>query len=260
DDDEWNRETNPWVWSEQLGKYVESPEAEDSVLLSFEAGCEWNPSLLGGYVYDFDGWHWLAGRSDPLGQAVDLYGSVQDSERKHLSYVEYESRVASNSWNLKFVENNDVDLHADWDQLDRVYMLQPDVRQVYYRAVPDGRTPPPFYRQSTAPEGTPYPRDASKHVPQFSPVRLNDGAGEVSAKGQWKDGYWTVEFRRARVTPAGTLNDTVFQRLTQFSVHVFDRTEAVDQSSESGRLFLRFLPEGDALADQQKDLDSLAER
>ncbi|MBD3647633.1 MAG: hypothetical protein HUJ31_09320, partial [Pseudomonadales bacterium] len=44
-DDDENREHHPWVWSEQLGKYVERPEAEDYVLLSFEAGCEWNPSL-----------------------------------------------------------------------------------------------------------------------------------------------------------------------------------------------------------------------
>ena len=79
-------------------------------------------------------------------------------------------------------------------------------------------------------------------VPQFSPIRLQDGAGEVSAKGNWEDGYWTVEFRRVRETPQRHFNDVVFQRITQFSVHVFDQTEQIDESSESGRLFLKFLP------------------
>ena len=79
-------------------------------------------------------------------------------------------------------------------------------------------------------------------MPQFSPVKLHSGAGEVSAKGTWEDGYWTVEFRRSLVTPARHFNDTIFQRITQFSVHVFDQTDRVDHSSESGRLFLQFTP------------------
>jgi hypothetical protein len=33
----------------------------------------------------------------------------------------------------------------------------------------------------------------------------------------------------------------VFSRLTQFSVHIFDHVERIDQSSESGRLYLQFM-------------------
>ena len=83
--------------------------------------------------------------------------------------------------------------------------------------------------------------------PQYVPVRLEGEAGEVTAKGHWQDGYWTVEFQRVLVTPAMTKNDAVFTRLTQFSVHVFDSVERVAESSESGRLFLRFLAPEPAL-------------
>ena len=73
-----NREHHPWTWNADLNSYVAGQQVEDSILLSFEAGCEWAPSLLQGYVYDFDGWHWLAARSDPAGQAWDIAGTVQE--------------------------------------------------------------------------------------------------------------------------------------------------------------------------------------
>jgi hypothetical protein len=77
--------------------------------------------------------------------------------------------------------------------------------------------------------------------PQYSPLKLEGQAGEVAAKGEWDNGYWTVEFKRVLVTPMKTINDVVFNRLTQFSVYVFDSTEGPDNDSESGRLFLQFI-------------------
>ena len=248
-DDDEDRQHHPWVWDAEQKKYVAGPQVEDSVLLSFEAGCDWNPSLLTGYVYDFDGWHWLAARSDPLGQAVDLIGTVQDQNMSDPNFIQYPSRTLKDTWNLKFTENSHVDLHANWDELDRVYMLQPINRTVYVKTTPDGdrHTPSSFFKQVAAPDAIPYPRDISKTIPQFSPVQLKGGAGEVRARGTWKNGFWTVEFSRNRITPARTVNDTIFQRLTQFSIHVFDRVENIDEVSESGRLFLQFLPEGQKL-------------
>ena len=55
-----------------------------------------------------------------------------------------------------------------------------------------------------------------------------------------EDGYWVVEFRRLRYTPAEHVYDTIFNRLVQFSVQIFDRAEHLDESSESGRLFFQF--------------------
>lgn len=246
-DDTEDRQHHPWVWDSEQEKFVAGSQVEDSVMLSFEAGCEWQPSFLAGYIFDFDGWHWMAARTDPLGQAVDLYGNIQDQDMNPGHMTRYESRVKQDTWNMKFTENADPDLYAEWNDLDRVYMMQPVTGEVYYQGVPDGRDSQAFVEQVPAPAGTPYPRDAAKPVPQFSPVKLTDGAGEVRAKGNWEDGFWTVEFRRARITPANTLNDTVFNRLVQFSVHVFDQGEKVDEASESDRLFLQFLPAGQSL-------------
>lgn len=236
-----DREHHPWTWDSGEEKYVEGPQIEDSVLLSFEAGCEWTPSLLGGYIYDFDAWQWMAVRSDPLGQAVDLYGNVQDRELAELGFTPYRSRVLQDDWILKFTENHDVDLTAKWNELDRVYMLLPVTENLYIKMVPDGgKQSPPFVEQLPAPASAPV--DEERTFPQFNPIPLTGSAGEVAAKGHWQDGYWTVEFRRARETPVSHIYDTVFNRLVQFSVHIFDQTERIDEVAESPRLFLQFLP------------------
>ena len=242
-----DRQHHPWVWNAEQGNYVAGPQVEDSVMLSFEAGCEWTPNMLGGYIYDFDAWHWLAARSDPLGQALDLYGNVQDRDTKLPEFYPYSSRIVEDDWILKFTENHDVALSADWDELERVYMLQPVTEQLWVRAVPDGgRQAPAFVEQVAAPSSA--PDDPEQVYPQFSPVKLTGSAAEVAASGQWKDGYWVVEFRRMRHTPAEHMYDTIFNRLVQFSVQIFDHTESLDESSESGRLFLQFLPPEQSLA------------
>ena len=240
-DDSENRDHRPWVWNADKNLYEEGPQVEDSVMLSFEAGCEWTPSLLGGYMYDFDAWHWMAARSDPLGQAVDLYGNVQDQAMKIPGFEGYDSRITEDDWILKFTENQDVNLHAGWEQLDRVYMLLPATDKLWVKAVPDGgHQAPPFVEQLPAPNGE--PDDPAAFVPQFSPVKLTGGAAEVAAKGRWEDGFWVVEFRRVRHTPAEHIFDTIFNRTVQFSVQVFDGVDRFDEASESGRLFLQFLP------------------
>jgi hypothetical protein len=90
-------------------------------------------------------------------------------------------------------------------------------------------------------------------LPQFQPVKLEGNAGDVAAKGHWADGRWTIEFRRALITPAKTASDSMFDRSTQFSVHVFDGTERLDEAGESGRIMLEFEPEpeSDNLAQNQ---------
>lgn len=230
----------PWTWDVNEKRFKEGPQIEDSMFLSFEAGCEWDPSLLGGYSYDFDAWHWLAARSDPLGQALDLYGNVRTRDNKLPGFGAYKSRVTKSDWILKFIENQDVDLNADWNELDRIYMKSSITDDLWVRAVPDGgKDAPPFVEQLPAPSSE--PTDFDKMYPQFNPVKLDGEAAEVAAKGRWKDGYWTVEFQRARETPVGHIYDTIFNRLVQFSVNVFDHTERLDQASESSRLFLQFL-------------------
>lgn len=243
---------HPWVWNAALDRYVEGPHIDDGLLLSFEAGCEWVPSLLSGYVFDFDGWLWLAARTDPVGQAVDASGHVQKRWIPDRGYVKYESRNKTPFWNLKFNDHRPEILTASWRELGRAYLFQPVVEEVYVSTLPDGRPVPAYTVRvpappvETPPGHGPRPpraaRTAEPLVPQYRPVPLTGDAGEVAAKGRWENGRWTVELRRALVTPAGTATDAMFTRVTQFSLYVFDHTERVDEAAESGRLFLQFEP------------------
>lgn len=236
-----NRQHHPWVWNPDEQRYVSGPQVEDSVFLSFEGGCEWAPSLMQGYVFDFDGWNWLAARSDPVGQAWDMDGTVQDQMIPGLNFDAYPSRKSGMDWNVKFIDRNDQSiLHDDWDDLKRMYFYRRAGETVYIRSEPDGTGMRNLALQLPPP--TEPPVDPALTYPQFEAVRLEGDAGEVSAKGQWKDGYWTVEFSRNLLTPADTTTDWVFVRLSQFSIFVFDGVERFDQTSESPRLFLRFLP------------------
>ena len=248
-DDDEDRQYHPWIWNAETKDYDEGDHVEDSLLLSFEAGCDWNPSFFSGQVFDFDGWHWLAARSDPLNQALDLYGNIQDRQIKNSQFSPHPARKQPDPWNVKFVENNDPDLYARWDELDRVYLKQPANEQIYYQALVDGREQQPFVEQQPAPTVPPFHWTESKPFTQYNPVHLKAGAGEVKAKGSWANGYWTVEFRRDRETPAKTLNDVVFNRLVQFSLYIFDQTENIEEASESQRLFLQFLPPGKSSGD-----------
>jgi hypothetical protein len=242
---------HPWVWDDTQGRYIEGPQVEDALLVSVERGCGWTPSLLSGYVYDFDGWRWLAARTNPIGQAVDADGGT--SNRSFPGFVEYPNRNTTPFWNLFLAPRRRINiLTTPWQDLRREYHFKPIVTTVYVRMEPDGLQPPAFVERLRAPE----PKDSSRvgpksaHaapvppavVPQYKPVKLEGDAGEIAAKGRWADGRWTVEFRRVLVTPAKHITDSYFYRVTQFSIHVFDRTERVDESSESGRLFFQFEP------------------
>jgi hypothetical protein len=244
-DDDEDRLHRPWIWSASQNRYVEGRQVEDSLLLSFEAGCEWTPSLLGGYIFDFDGWHWLAARTDPFGHALDVMGSVQDRDTVNNNYKRYTSRITKDDWHMKFTDRTEDNLHKGWSQLDRIYTLQPVTKTLYVSGQPDGtlgRTNGPhFYEKIAAPAETPYPHEESRMFPQYRPVKLTGDMADVRARGKWEDGHWTVEFRRDLILPARHFTDIKFTRLTQFSVHIFDHTERVDEASESGRLFLEFL-------------------
>jgi hypothetical protein len=234
-----DRDHHPWVWDSEGEQYVEGLQVEDSIILSIEAGCWWAPSFLEGYVFDFDGWQWLAARSDPVGQAVDIDGSIQDRDLTVLGFTQYQSRNSEDVWNLKFTEEEEDSFHKSWDELDRTYLHQPSTGTVYYRGRPDGSDWSEFGEKLPMPQAA--PAGETQTFPQFKAVPLEGDAGQVTAKGHWESGSWTVEFSRTLSTPRETVTDSVFSRLTQFSVHIFDHVERIDQSSESGRLFLQFM-------------------
>ncbi len=240
----------PWVWNEELGNYEAGPQIEDSLMLSFEAGCEWFPSFLAGYSFDFDAWHWMAGRTDPLGHALDKYGSVKMVRLPESAT--YASRNTENEWNLKFTSRGDGVLHKPWDQLDRKYEIWPLGDEVHILDYMDGGDPGPtgvHTRSVAAPENLPATTPTAIR-PSFELMELPDNAGDVLAKGHWENGFWTVELRRQRFTDAGSSWDFQMERLTQFSMYVFDSTEKLDEASESQRLFLQFLDKKPLLASQ----------
>jgi hypothetical protein len=239
-----NRDYHPWVWDERAGKYEVGTQADDAVIFSFEAGCEWFPSFLSGYEFDFDGWHWTAGRTDPAGLAIDVSGSMKATPAR--GFTPYAARNDQREWNLKFTDVNDSviesNVHSDWEQLERKYEIWPvDNDTVYFGYWVDGSRTGEFAEQLPLPVLT-----SSKPVPIVPQYALRDWRGnadDVRAKGHWEDGFWTVELRRKRITEAGLSYDVQFERLTQFSLHVFDGTERLDLSAESPRLYLRFLPQ-----------------
>jgi len=245
-----SREHHPWTWDADKQQYVPGPQVEDSLLLSFESGCEWTPSLLGGYQYDFDGWYWMAARSDPLGQAVDTMGTVSDRARP--KFTKHQSRVAEDDWQMKLVDKSKDKMHAGWDELERVYMRWPVTTTLYIGALPDGGARgPQFVEELPPPADAPSATGQGNTFARFRPLKLHGDAGDISAKGHWENGFWTVEFRRALETPKGGLWDMVFDRLVQFSVHILDQEEGFDRVSESKRLFLQFVDDEEALLASQ---------
>jgi hypothetical protein len=248
-DDSEDRQYRPWVWNEDKGNYETGPQVDDALILSFEAGCDWFPSLLSGYEFDFDGWYWTAGRSDREGLAVDLYGSMKgDTTSK--DEIGYASRNTEREWNLKFSDVPDgiIDpetVYKTWDETDRKYEIWPvQSDTMYFLYLVDGQRisgRPSGEFSNPVPQPAKLPSSPGGIEPQYILRDLTDNAKDVQAKGQWKDGYWTVEFRRKRLTEAGLAYDFQFERLTQFSMHVFDGVERLDQSSESPRLFLQFI-------------------
>ena len=235
----------PWVWDEQSGSYQEGPQVEDSLMFSFEAGCEWFPSFLAGYDFDFDAWRWLAGRTDPLGQVLDLSGSMKNAQ---LSFnQQYTPRYDQDDWNLRITDTQEGHLLWPLEKLDHQYLLVPVLDTVYYHANLDGSRGQEFARQLQPPTGDML--STAPIAPQYEPLQLEGNAAEVRGKGHWENGFWTVELRRPLITEGGGSYDIQMTRLTQFSVQVYDRAERLDESSESGRLFFQFL-ENEALPEE----------
>ena len=65
-------------------------------------------------------------------------------------------------------------------------------------------------------------------MPQYLEVKPSGSASDVRAKGQWADGWWTVEF--ARRLDTGHDDDTSFLQAIpiRMAIAVFDRAEHID--------------------------------
>jgi hypothetical protein len=77
-----------------------------------------------------------------------------------------------------------------------------------------------------------------ERVPQYVAATPTGSAADVIAKGQWANGWWTLEF--ARRLDTGHADDAVFgsERCHRMAVATFDRTGDMDKASDL--ILLRF--------------------
>jgi hypothetical protein len=61
----------PWLWNDDLQRYVRGPQREDRFALQFAIEGDYDTNWLSGRSFVADMWHWKASRSDPHGLAHD---------------------------------------------------------------------------------------------------------------------------------------------------------------------------------------------
>lgn len=75
------------------------------------------------------------------------------------------------------------------------------------------------------------PTNEGEQVPAYKPGKPTQSAADVQAKGEWKEGRWTIELARRLNT--GNPDDTAFEtgRSYKMGVSVHDQTGNMDQAS-----------------------------
>jgi hypothetical protein len=96
-----------------------------------------------------------------------------------------------------------------------------------------------------AKNAVPIPPDSAwtsgTRIPGYVIAHPDGSRGDLSAKGRWEAGFWTVEFRRKLVTgQPDDVNFTDLNRTYLFAVAVSDNASGAEHSF-SGLLRLRFL-------------------
>lgn len=166
-----------------------------------------------------DMWHWKGVRTNPVGQLDDQY--IDD--------------------------NTDPKANKGWGRKG-----DSKTGGGYVNNVKDGA--PEFVEADLAPDADvvleskkiPMPADWSRtdRVPGVTVSPFIGSRGDVSAKGVWKDGMWTLEIRRALVTTGenAKTQDVQFDDLSKaydFGVSVFDNSQ-INHIYHDGVLQLKF--------------------
>ena len=185
-DDSKDDQHKPWKWegSEKDGSYIKGPEREDRLAMSFPISGEFSNNKLSHAEMVQDVWHWKAARTNPAGLAHD--------KRHVVSTVEPTGKFST---------------HYDAEG-NKVYVARP-----------------------SDPGGSPYESNKidpfvyqGASLPQYLPVTPEgEDARDIVAKGEWKDGRWTLEFAR-KLNTGHDQSDTVFDpgSGTQMALAVFD--------------------------------------
>lgn len=186
----WKDETKddqhkPWVWNKTNEEYTNGEEREDRLAFQFPISGTFTSSMLSGAESVMDVWQWKAARTNPGNYIHDKSHTYSKTELKGKFSTHYTGGG------------------------EKVYIVRES----------DGGEAP--YKSNKIDPFT-YQGDM---VANYIPVELDNADGkDVKAKGNWADGYWTVEISR-KLNTGNTTTDTVFDpaKDSMMNIAVFDR-------------------------------------
>jgi len=175
--------TNYRPWRWRGTKYRRTKKRDDMFAVRFDMDGDYHECMIAERDYRVDVWLWSAGRSDAIGMAEDM------SHRVTTEYTE-----------------------------DAAEYEGPTGKTVYIIKSADAGDPPYRY---TRPDRRKFKGNNLASVELANAA--TGSAADVRAKGQWKDGVWTLEFSRSLST--GHDDDVQFSSGKTFrgQVAVFNR-------------------------------------
>ena len=87
-DDDEDRLHKPWVWDDDLQRYVRGPQREDRFALQLAMEGDYDTDWFSGRTFVADMWHWKASRSDPLGIAHDKLTRISRDKQLRSARIE----------------------------------------------------------------------------------------------------------------------------------------------------------------------------
>jgi hypothetical protein len=182
-----------------------------------------------------DEWHWKAARSNPLGVFHDKHiGSTVDPENVEAGHHADGKGFYSRNRNADKTGPEYIEASPD-DKVDATFMLRAEV---------DGNDAIPLASfTGTIAEGTLVPGRI------LDPSKATGDVADPKVRGVFKDGYWTLEIKRALKT--GSDKDVQFDpaKTHNFGVAVFDNSGHEPQHAyQVGVNTLRFAPKATSVS------------
>ncbi len=181
-------EHKPYVWDEKKERYVKGAAREDRFAVQFEMSGDYTTDWISGNSFTADIWHWKSVRSNPLNLAHDKMTQVSTTPLLR-------------AWEGK-ARNGE-----------KLYILRPtDSGTALYRTKRYGGK-----QQAVMPKYLLTPRE-----------EISGSIADVSARGVWREGRWTLELSRKRDT--GHDDDVVLGKGTRLrgGIAVFDASDDHD--------------------------------
>jgi hypothetical protein len=186
-------------WKWKKSKYKRGKQRDDMFALRFDMGGDFNTCMIEDADYKVDVWLWSAGRSNEMGYATDMWQQIS----------------------LSPIEDA-----AEYD-------------------TPSGQV---VYIKKSADDGVPgfknnKPNRKKNQGDRLPGVLMTAGAtgslADVTAKGVWKDGFWTLELKRKLDT--GHIDDVVLAGIGSIKGQVaFFNKGYAEHKSVSGELSFDF--------------------